>query len=102
MKYKIIVSDTAKTQLASHISFISNVNKTAAKETKTRIIEAFRSLEDFPERYPFFNEDFIPKNKYHKMFVKKWYLVLYQIKDNTVYIDYVGDCRQDYSWLMGQ
>lgn len=101
MKYKVIVSDTAKTQLASHISFIANVNKNAAHETKKRLIDAFRSLEDFPERYPFFNEELIPKNKYHKMFVKNFYLVLYQVKDSTVYIDYVVDCRQDYSWLLG-
>ena len=101
MKYKVIVSDTAKTQLASHISFIANVNKNAARETKKRLIDAFHSLEDFPERYPFFNEELIPKNKYHKMFVRNYYLVLYQIKDSTVYIDYVVDCRQDYSWLLG-
>ncbi len=99
MKYNVIVSDTAKRQLATHISFIANVNKNAARETKNRIIKAFCSLADMPERFPFFNEELIPKNKYHKMFVESWYLVLYQIKDNTVYVDYIIDCRQDYSWL---
>lgn len=99
MKYNVIISDTAKRQLATHISFVANVNKKAAKETKERIIKAFRSLADMPERYPFLNEELIPKNKYHKMFVENWYLVLYQIKDNTVYIDYIIDCRQDYDWL---
>ncbi len=99
MKYNVIVSDTAKRRLAMHIAFIVNVNKKAAKETKERIIGVFRSLGDMPERYPFLDEDLIPKNKYHKMFADNWYLVLYQVKDNTVYIDYVIDCRQDYEWL---
>ncbi len=99
MKYNVIVSDTAKRQLATHISFIANVNKTAARETKNKIVKALHSLSEMPERFPFFNEDLIPKNKYHKMFVENWYLVLYQIKDDTVYVDYVIDCRQDYSWL---
>ena len=43
---------------------------------------------------------YVPKNKYHKMFIEKWYLVLYQIQDDTVYVDYILDCRQDYSWLV--
>ena len=52
------------------------------------------------QRFPFFEEPYIPPNKYHKMFVEKWYLVLYQIKDDTVYVDYILDCRKDYSWLI--
>ena len=32
--------------------------------------------------------------------VTKRYLLIYQIKDNTVYVDYVPDCRQDYKWLL--
>ena len=53
-----------------------------------------------PERYPFLEAEFIPSNKYHKMFVEKWYLVLYQIQDEIVYVDFIVDCRQDYRWLM--
>lgn len=46
------------------------------------------------------NAEFIPLNKYHKMFVEKRYLILYQIKDRKVYVDYIVDCRQDYGWLI--
>lgn len=35
-----------------------------------------------------------------KMFIEKWYLILYQIQDDTVYVDYILDCRKDYSWLI--
>ena len=100
MKYKVIISDAASKEFVKHIAFVANVNKNAAKETRKRIIEAMRSLEEYPNRFPFFNEDYIPKNKYHKMFVQNWYLVLYQIKDDTVYVDYIIDCRQDYGWQM--
>ena len=37
--------------------------------------------------------------EYHKMFIKKWYLILYPIKDLTVYVDYIVDCREDYHIL---
>jgi hypothetical protein len=30
----------------------------------------------------------------------KRYLLIYQIKGDTVYVDYVVDCRQDYGWLL--
>ncbi len=85
--------------LREHIAFTANVNKNAAVNTKNKLIEAFKSLEQTPNRYPFFNEEYITKNKYHKMYVEKWYLVLYQIKDEIVYVDYVIDCRKDYRWL---
>lgn len=100
MKYTVIISDRAKQMLGQHIHFLAQVNKNAAVELKKRFLEAFRSLESFPHRYPFFSADFIPPNKYHKLYIKNWFLVLYQIKDDRVYIDWIVDCRQDYSWLL--
>ena len=99
-KYKVIVSDRAKRMLGTHIRFMAQVNKDAAKAKKQELMEAMRSLERMPQRFPFFEEAYIPTNKYHKMFVEKWYLVLYQIKDHAVYVDYILDCRKDYSWLI--
>ena len=100
MQYKIIISAKAKEMLGMHIRFLAQINKTAATKLKNRLIEEIRSLRDFPQRYPFFNENYIPVNKYHKLYVENWYLVLYQIKDDTVYVDWILDCRQDYRWLL--
>ena len=99
-KYKVIVSDRAKRMLGTHIRFMAQVNKDAAKTKKQELMEAMRSLERMPQRFPFFEEAYIPTNKYHKMFVTKWYFVLYQIQDDTVYVDYILDCRKAYSWLI--
>ena len=90
-KYKVIVSDRAKRMLGTHIRFMAQVNKDAVKTKKQELLEAMRSLERMPQRSPFFEEAYIPTNKYHKMFVSKWYLVLYQIQDDTVYVDYILD-----------
>ena len=100
MKYKVIISDRAKEMLGMHIHFLAQVNKPAAIKLKTRLVEEMRSLQDMPQRYPFFNENYIPANKYHKLYVENWYLVLYQIKDDTVYADWILDSRQDYQWLL--
>ena len=100
MKYQIIISERAKEMLGMHIRFLSQVNIAAASKLKTRLVEEIRSLQTMPQRYPFFSENYIPANKYHKLYVENWYLVLYQIKDDTVYVDWILDCRQDYQWLL--
>ena len=99
-KYRVIVSERAKRMLGTHIRFVAQVNKEAAIAKKKELMTAMRSLESMPQRFPFFEETYIPPNIYHKMFVAKWYLVLYQIEDDTVYVDTILDCRKDYSWLI--
>ena len=98
--YTVIVSDKAKNMLASHMMFLAQVSKDAAKAKKKEIITAIKSLSLFPQRLPFFSAEYIPPNKHHKMAIEKWYLILYQIKDDTVFIDYILDCRRDYHWLI--
>lgn len=100
MEYRVVISDRAKQMLGQHIHFLSLVNKGAAVELKKRFVEELRSLRFLPQRYPFLHTDFIPPNKYHKLTVKNWFLVLYQIRDDTVYVDWIIDCRQDYEWML--
>ena len=99
-KYHVIVSERATQMLVSHAAFLAQVNKEAAAAKKKEIMTAMRSLCQMPQRFPFFEEPYITPNKYHKMFIEKWYLVLYQIQDDTVYVEYILDCRKDYSWLI--
>lgn len=99
-RYKVVVSERAKRMLGMHIRFLAQVNKDAAAVKKKQILTALHSLSEMPQKFPFFEEMHIPPNKYHKMFVEKWYLILYQIQDDTVYVDYIIDCRKDYQWLI--
>lgn len=99
-KYKVIVSDRAKRMLGMHIRFMAQINKETAMSKKKEIMSAIRSLSQMPQRFPFFEEMYITPNKYHKMFVEKWYLILYQIQDDIVYVDYILDCRKDYGWII--
>ena len=99
-KYRIVISGEAQRQLGNCVLFIAQENMEAAQRLRKRLMEAIRSLGEMPARYPFLSEQYIPANKYHKMFVENWYLILYQIRDATVYVDYVADCRQDFPWLI--
>ena len=98
--YNIIISNEAQRQLGNCVLFIAKENPEAAQRLRERLVSSIRSLEQIPARYPFFNESYLPANKYHKMFVENWYLILYQIRDKNVYVEYVIDCRQDYRWLI--
>ncbi len=100
MKYKVIISDRTRQDLAAQLRFLAQLSKPAAKKLKNRLISEIRSLADCPQRYPFLQEAYLPWNKYHKLYVENWYLVLYQIQDDTVYVDWILDCRQDYEWLL--
>jgi plasmid stabilization system protein ParE len=99
-QYKVIVSERVRQMLAVHVRFLAQKSPSAARRVKNDLIEAIHSLDRMPEHFPFLEAEFIPFNKYHKMFVEKWYLIMYQIKDQTVYVDYIVDCRQDYGWLI--
>lgn len=99
-KYKVVVSDRSKRMLGTHLRFMAQVSKEAAAEKKKQLMIAMGSLSRPPQRFPFFEEPYIPQNKYHKMFVEKWYLILYQVQDDMVYVEYILDCRREYGWLV--
>ncbi len=99
-RYNVVISDGATQMLISHARFLAQVSEHAAM----RLIETFqaksKSLEQFPERNPWLDDLLIPSGKYRKLLLEKRYLLVYQIKENTVYVDAVVDARQDYGWLL--
>jgi plasmid stabilization system protein ParE len=99
-RYTVVISDETKQMLVSHARFLAQVSEHAA----TRLIEDFqvraKSLEQFPERNPWLVDQLISSGKYRKLLLEKRYLLVYQIKENTVYVDAVVDTRQDYGWFL--
>ena len=98
-KFEVKISGEARRMLMDHVFFLANVNPAAAETLRADMIADIQSLENFPERFPYLEPD-NRKNPYRKMFVPKWYLVLYMIEGNRVFVDYVLDCRQDYRLLL--
>ena len=98
--YKVKISEEAQRGLGRIVSFIALNSIQAARELKKVLVAEISSLKFLPERTPFLEGEFIPFNKYHKLVIRRNYLVIYQIKDDTVWVDYVIDCRQDYQWLI--
>lgn len=99
-QYKVIVSKRATEMLVAHTAFLAKASKSAAQQLVKSFRQATASLEKFPQRCPWLFSDYIPSNKYRYLIFDKRYLLIYQIRDDTVYLDYVLDCRQDYGWLL--
>lgn len=100
-EYDIIISDAALAMLDSHMDFLARVSASAATGLMNEILDDIASLSENPERFPAYDNQFIPDNRYRRMLSAKRYLVLYEIDGATVFIDYIVDCRQDYEWLIG-
>jgi hypothetical protein len=98
--YKIIVSDRAIEMLMQHVRFMAQISLQAADKLRAEIIEAAKSLENFPERNSWLSDSVLPASKYRKMIINKRYLLIYQIRADSVYIEYILDCRWDYQWLL--
>ena len=97
--YKVKISEEAQRGLGKIIGYVAINNVKAARTLKKDIVAEISALYLFPQRTPFLEGEFIPFNKCHKLVVGRSYLVIYQFKDETVLVDYVLDCRQDYQWL---
>ena len=98
--YKVKISEEAQRGLGKIIGYVAINSIQAVRTLKKDIVAEISSLNLFPQRTPCLEGEFIPFNKYHKLVVRRSYLVIYQIKDETVLVDYVLDCRQDYQWLI--
>lgn len=99
-KYKVVVSARATSLLVSHAAFLAKVSPEAAENLVVEFEKATASLESMPQRCPWLINEFIPRNIYRFLLFEKRYMLIFQIKDDVVYVDYVIDCRQDYGWLL--
>ncbi len=98
--YNIIISDEAANMIESHINFLMQVSISGADKLFLEISKSIQSLGELPERNPWLNAPIIPAYTYRKMIVNKRYLIIYEIVENTVFVDYIIDCRQEYHWLI--
>ena len=99
-KYTVIVSQHAKQMLVSHAAFLAQTSVNAAQRLADSFEKIAGSLEFMPQRCTWLTNEFIPRNMYRYILFEKRYMIIFQIKDNTVYVDHVIDCRQDYEWLI--
>lgn len=99
-KYQVVVSRRAAQMMVAYADFLSGVSIEAAERLTNEFQKTANSLAEMPHRGRWLVGEFIPRNKYRRLVIDKRYLLIYQVVDDTVYVDYLIDGRQDYQWLL--
>ncbi len=99
-KFQVIVSKRAAQQLVEQAAFVARLEERLSHQLVADFRTAANSLQNFPYRNPVLRSDVFTTEKYRKMVFGKWYLLIYQIKGERVFVEYVVDGRQDYQWLI--
>lgn len=99
-KYRVVVSEQAKQMLVFHAAFLAQVSPSAAERLTQGFEKAANSLEVMPQRCLWLSGDYIPRNAYRFILFEKRYMLIFKIVEDTVYVDHVVDCSQDYGWLI--
>ena len=92
--YKIIIDPAVNDRMYDHFEFLARVNESAAERLLSGLVADMRSLERMPYRNPVFNRPYLKNGKYRYMISCVRYLIVYQIIDDTVFVDDIQDSRQ--------
>ena len=94
-KYHVLVSEKARDMLFEHARFLSQVSVQAAERLFDQFEDRVSSLEAMPERCAYYDNPFVLSRQYRKLPLGKYLLILFQVTDNTVYIELIIDGRAE-------
>jgi mRNA-degrading endonuclease RelE of RelBE toxin-antitoxin system len=92
--YAIVVAPAVNDRMYDHFVFLARVSEAAAKRLLDNLVEDMYSLERLPYRNPVFDRPYVKTGKYRYKVSCERYLIVYQIVEDTVYIDDIQDSRQ--------
>ena len=99
-KYNVKLKPNVKSDLDKHIDFAANVSSKFAKSIRDSFYKVLKEQLPYDsDRYPLWLPDFELSKPYHKILIKKRYMLLFYINNDTVFLDYFLDCRMDNSKL---
>lgn len=99
-EYTVTISPKAAQMMVEHAAFLAQVSTTAAEKLLVSFQTAANLLRDMPHRCAWLSVDYMPHNKYRFLLFEGRYMLIFQVRDNKVFVDYVLDCRRDYTWLV--
>lgn len=92
--YKIIIAPQVNDRMAEHFEFLARVSENAAERLLDTLMDDIRSLSHMPMRNPVYARPYVPPLKYRYMISGKRYRTVYQVVEDTVFVDDIQDCRQ--------
>ena len=94
MTYKIIIDPSANDRMAEHFEFLARVSAPAASKLLDKLAKDILSLQKMPYRNPTYDRKYLQSGKYRYLISGKHYRIVYQILNDTVFVDDIQDCRQ--------
>ncbi len=98
--FEIRYTNQSLNELKSIIYNLALYSPAKAKQCKEIFQTAMIHVSTYPDMAPYLEGDYIPKNRYHKLLLKNNYMVIYQIIEQTIWIEHIFSCKQDYQWLV--
>ena len=92
--YNIVIDPAANDRMYDHFEFLARVSETAAEKLLAGLVADIRSLEYMPYRNPVYSRQYLKSGKYRYMMSRGRYRIVYQIEENTVFVEDIQDCRQ--------
>jgi mRNA-degrading endonuclease RelE of RelBE toxin-antitoxin system len=94
IEYQVLIDPATSDRMYEHFEFLARVSETAANKLLDVLLSDINSLNTLPYRNPIYNRPYLPPGKYRYLMSGNRYRIVYQIYDNTVFVDDIQDCRQ--------
>jgi len=94
MEYTVIIAPAVNDRMHDHFEFLARVSQSAAERLLDSLVADMHSLEHMPYRNPVFNRPYLKSGKYRYRISCERHLIVYQVVDNTVFVDDIQDSRQ--------
>jgi len=94
-KYHVSISPSANDRMYDHFAFLAQVSENAARDLLNQLINDIQSLEYMPEINPYFDRPYLEKRKYRYKLSYHRYRIVYQIKNDSIFVEDIQDCRQN-------
>jgi len=93
-EYTVIIDPAVNDRMYDHFEFLARVSESAAEKLLDNLVIDMSSLERMPYRNPVFYRPYLKLGKYRYMVSCERYLIVYQVVDDTVFVDDIQDSRQ--------
>ena len=93
MMYEVIISKRAREMLLRHTLFLSYVSLPAAKILRQEFNIVINKLRENPMQFQVEEDLNLPKGKYRRAVFAKRNRIVYSIRETSVYVDSIVDCR---------
>ena len=94
-KYRMVISPLAWDRVRRNQWVLDGFNPTYSNRVRRELSDTLREIRQNPYLFPLDESDGLPEKKYRRALFAKWYKIIYQVTENTIYVNTVVDCRMD-------